>query len=118
MVVNPPISISTAWAFRELRIELTAKGNHYNIERLKSGSPQGYRGLKNDLETVTVSHFPVIDAIKKQLITSGAEAALMTGSGPTVFGIFSHRGPAEGATQSLSAAEVGEVFLTSDWERH
>lgn len=118
VVVNPPVSISTAWVFREFRIELTAKGNHYNIHGLKSGTPSGYRSLKNDLETVTVSHFPVIDAIKKQLITSGAEAALMTGSGPTVFGIFSHRRPAEGATQSLSATGVGEVFLTSDLERH
>lgn len=118
VVVNPPISVSTAWVFQELRIELTAEGKHYNIKSLKSGSPRGYRGLKNDLEKVTVSHFPVIGAIKKQLITSGAEAALMTGSGPTVFGVFSHRGPAERATQFIAATGVGDVFLTSDWERH
>ena len=117
VVVNPPISISTEWAFQELRMELTAKGNHYNIDRLKSGSPQGYQDLRNDLEAVTVSHFPVIDAIKKHLITSGAEAALMTGSGPTVFGVFSNRSPAEEATQFIAATGLGEVFLTSDWER-
>lgn len=117
VVVHPPMAISTAWAFRELRIELTEKGKHYNIDRLKRGTPSGYGGLVNDLEAVTASKFPVIGAIKRQLIVSGAEAALMTGSGPTVFGIFSSRDPAERAMHAMDAAGVGEVFLTHDWER-
>jgi 4-diphosphocytidyl-2-C-methyl-D-erythritol kinase len=117
VVVKPPISISTAWVFQQLIMELTTEGIHYNIHGLKKGTPSAYRGLKNDLETVTVSHFPVIDVIKKQLIRFGAEVALMTGSGPTVFGVFSLRDAAVHATHSLTAAGIGEVFLTSDWER-
>ncbi|NIN34416.1 MAG: 4-(cytidine 5'-diphospho)-2-C-methyl-D-erythritol kinase, partial [Gammaproteobacteria bacterium] len=43
--------------------------------------------LHNDLEVVTCQHYPVITTIKERLIASGAKGALMSGSGPTVFGI-------------------------------
>ena len=45
-------------------------------------------GLTNDLEKVTVSRHPVLDHIKNLLMENGARGALMSGSGPTVFGIF------------------------------
>jgi 4-diphosphocytidyl-2-C-methyl-D-erythritol kinase len=44
--------------------------------------------LANDLETVTITRFPVIQEIKERLVACGARGALMSGSGPTVFGVF------------------------------
>jgi 4-diphosphocytidyl-2C-methyl-D-erythritol kinase len=44
--------------------------------------------LENDLEETSMKLFPVISSIKKDLQAAGADAVLMSGSGPTVFGIF------------------------------
>jgi 4-diphosphocytidyl-2-C-methyl-D-erythritol kinase len=51
--------------------------------------------MRNDLETVTVFKFPEIEQIKGQLVAHGAAVALMSGSGPTVFGLFAERERAE-----------------------
>jgi 4-diphosphocytidyl-2-C-methyl-D-erythritol kinase len=52
---------------------------------------------------VTASKYPVINSIKKQLLTHGALGALMSGSGPTVFGLFSDPGKAGKAREALCA---------------
>jgi 4-diphosphocytidyl-2-C-methyl-D-erythritol kinase len=44
--------------------------------------------MENDLETVTLTHYPVLDRIKGWLLKNGAIGALMSGSGPTIFGVF------------------------------
>jgi 4-diphosphocytidyl-2-C-methyl-D-erythritol kinase len=61
------------------------------------------RLLHNDLEVVTCQHYPVITTIKERLVASGADGALMSGSGPTVFGLFDEPSRAEQAAQTLSA---------------
>ena len=69
--------------------------------------PEGIPGvvclLHNDLEPVTIKRFPVVGEIKKRLIADGASGALMSGSGPTVFGIFSGFEEADRAAMKLSA---------------
>lgn len=57
--------------------------------------------LLNDLESVAVGLYPVIASVKKALYLLGAEGAMMSGSGPTVFGLFSHESIAEKASDSL-----------------
>lgn len=61
------------------------------------------RLLHNDLEVVTCQRYPVITTIKERLLAGGAAGALMSGSGPTVFGVFDDRGQAEKVAKILSA---------------
>jgi 4-diphosphocytidyl-2-C-methyl-D-erythritol kinase len=64
------------------------------------------RLLHNDLEVVTCQRHPVITTIKERLLACGANGALMTGSGATVFGLFAERFRAAKAAQTL-VAETG-----------
>ncbi len=50
--------------------------------------------MENDLESVTLTEYPALDQIKKWLLKKGAIGALMSGSGPTVFGVFREVGEA------------------------
>jgi 4-diphosphocytidyl-2-C-methyl-D-erythritol kinase len=59
-------------------------------------------GLHNDLETVTKAAHPVIGTIEKALMAQGAFGVLMSGSGPTVFGIFETEAACRTAVQSLT----------------
>ena len=85
------------------------------IEALRAGSLQGVTDrLGNVLETVTAREYPVIEEIKKLLRLQGAENALMSGSGPTVFGIFTGRGKAEHAAGILGGSGLaGEIYVTT-----
>ena len=56
--------------------------------------------LQNDLERVTLAKFPRLSAIKDWLLSQGALGALMSGSGPTLFGVFA---------DSSAAARAGEL---------
>jgi 4-diphosphocytidyl-2-C-methyl-D-erythritol kinase len=65
-------------------------------------TPEGISCLLwNDLEGVVSHKYPQIEGIKKLLLSAGASGALMTGSGPTVFGIFSGKREAEKAFKKL-----------------
>ena len=69
--------------------------------------------MENVLETVTVREYPVIADIKKAMMEKGAENALMSGSGPTVFGIFKGKEAAEAAVEDIKRAGLaGQVFVT------
>jgi 4-diphosphocytidyl-2-C-methyl-D-erythritol kinase len=57
--------------------------------------------LSNDLESVTIPAFPVIADIKRSLVGLGASGALMSGSGPTVFGLFEDEATARKAAAHL-----------------
>ncbi|MDE6128231.1 MAG: 4-(cytidine 5'-diphospho)-2-C-methyl-D-erythritol kinase, partial [Lachnospiraceae bacterium] len=70
--------------------------------------------MENVLESVTEKKYPVITRIKSLMKENGAEKALMSGSGPTVFGIYGSREDAEKAAENLSEAEPDtQVFVTA-----
>ncbi|RPJ22742.1 MAG: hypothetical protein EHM26_01040, partial [Desulfobacteraceae bacterium] len=73
--------------------------------------------LENDLESVTSAKFPILDRIKKTLLDAGAEGALMTGSGPSVFGVFGSEKRAEQAREEILLCDFGMVFLATNWKR-
>jgi len=94
LLVKPPISVSTAWAYRILKLSLTKE--RHNIKIISDLIEQGRvleigDYLYNDLEETIISHYPVIGEIKKDLLRQGALGAQMSGSGPTVFGVFPTR---------------------------
>jgi 4-diphosphocytidyl-2-C-methyl-D-erythritol kinase len=100
LLVNPGIETSTAWVYKNLNLRLTKKGDCNKIARLNLRNIVS--GLHNDLEQVTSAVHPVIERIKKALLVRGAAGALMSGSGPTVFGIFETTAACRAAAESLS----------------
>jgi 4-diphosphocytidyl-2-C-methyl-D-erythritol kinase len=94
-----------------LKLELTKGEYTYILDWLKRGRFEISRILENDLETVTGFHFPIIARIKKLLLDEGAEGALMSGSGPSVFGIFKSKDRALIAKKNLLSKDLGEIFV-------
>ncbi len=88
VLVNPGFSVSTKWVFENL--SLTSKKNIPTLPLFREDGVISYTqdDLLNDLESVTLEVHPEAREIKKDLLASGASAALMSGSGPTVFGIY------------------------------
>ena len=69
--------------------------------------------MGNVLETVTIPAYPVIEDIKKEIKRMGAVNAMMSGSGPTVFGLFDDRGKARKAYEKLKKGSLAkQVYLT------
>ncbi len=101
VLVNPGIDVSTAWVFQNLG--LTRSGSTARIPRFPERANDLVRLMHNDLEVVTCQHHPVITTIKERLVASGANGALMSGSGPTVFGVFDNHFRAKHVAQTLSA---------------
>jgi 4-diphosphocytidyl-2-C-methyl-D-erythritol kinase len=85
-IVKPNIHVSTAWVYQNL--QLTSGGDTITLPRFYENTADICAILSNDLESVTIRRFPAIAEIKEMLLASGAQGALMSGSGPTVFGIF------------------------------
>ena len=68
--------------------------------------------LANSFEPVVMAHFPLIRDIKETLLAAGALAALMSGSGPTVYGLFAGREEANAAAVSYTHLDVYKRQLT------
>jgi 4-diphosphocytidyl-2-C-methyl-D-erythritol kinase len=116
VIVTPPIQVSTSWVYGALKLELTRGEYDYIVKFLKNDPFAASAILENDLEEVTSSRFPIIDTIKAFLMNAGAEGALMTGSGPSVFGVFSSLNQALSAKQFLISQSLGDVFVATNWE--
>ena len=118
VVVTPPLQVSTSWVYRNLRLELTSGEYEYINEVLKNNFFDISQILENDLEKVTSESFPIIEKIKLHLLDFGAKGAIMTGSGPSVFGVFTSLNQARSAKKNLISLNLGDVFMATDWERH
>jgi 4-diphosphocytidyl-2-C-methyl-D-erythritol kinase len=110
VIVTPRFHVSTSWVYRNLKIKLTKNEYSFIIKSLERDPLAVSDILENDLETVTATHFPVINSIKKLLVDAGAEGALMSGSGPSVFGVFSSRDQALLVKKDLLRKNLGDVF--------
>ncbi len=100
LLVNPGFETSTAWVYKNLNLRLTKNVDCNKIARLTVRNMA--EGLHNDLETVTAAAHPVIRRIEAALLAHGAMGARMSGSGPTVFGIFENKEGCRAAAASLS----------------
>lgn len=105
LLVNPGIAVATAEVYQRLGFGLTPQ--QVNARRLPLFFEQFEDVtsiLANDLEPVTQQLVPVIHEIKSRLVAAGAVAALMSGSGPTVFGVFRTREDRDRARAQLTDA--------------
>ena len=116
IIITPPFSISTAWVYENLKLELTIGEYDYIKSILKNDTYNISRILENDLENVTSASFPIIKTLKKLLKDAGAEGAIMSGSGPSVFGVFSTPDKASAARESLISKGLGDLFMVRGWQ--
>jgi len=92
IVAKPPINVSTAEVYGRLRSDQIQEhpSAERMIEALEQGSfPQMCKALGNVLEEVTLKMHPEVQQLKEGMLKLGADGALMSGSGPTVFGLVS-----------------------------
>jgi len=100
VLVNPGFPVSTAWVYQNLG--LTTPGDVAKLREFPRTTEGLVRLLHNDLEKVTGRRHPEITAMRQQLIAQGALGSLMSGSGATVFGIFSEKKLADHAAEVIA----------------
>lgn len=117
LVAKPDIAVSTKEVYEHLRINDLKF--HPDIDGMvKAISRHDLRGvierMENVLETVTILQYPVIDEIKSYMKDFGAVNTLMSGSGPTVFGVFENQQEAAKAFVELKKTNLApEIFVTT-----
>ena len=113
VLVCPGFEVSTRWAYQNVKISLTKERKEFNLENLENGSVffKALRSFRNDLEEVVSKRYPVVQKIKEILENSGALKSSMSGSGPTVYGVFDRKPQAEEVTKKLLRGDW-QIFLT------
>ena len=104
LIAKPPIGVSTKYVYEHLRLDeqIIHPDIDGMVRALQDGDLAGItERLGNVLETVTIPEHPEIAEIKKIMEDHGAAGALMSGSGPTVFGIFTGKEEAEKAMEDI-----------------
>lgn len=117
LLVKPPINISTAKIYAE--IDSCAKLNHPEtdavLNAIKTGDVKTVaQKLSNVMDAVTETENPVITDIKENMIRNGALGCAMSGSGPTVFGLFDNAAKAKDCADEFYKL-YKEVYLTSTY---
>lgn len=97
LLVYPGIAVSTPEVYKKLNLALTKPEKETKNLLLNEGKVDACRYLWNDLENVAFSMHQEISALKSEMLDNGADGALMSGSGSTVFGLFSDEDKAEQA---------------------
>ena len=122
LVAKPGINFSTKFVYENLHANDLRPEQHPDIDgmirAIKAQDLQGIADkLGNVLETVTVKEYPVIQEIKDKMLEFGAIGSLMSGSGPTVFGLFTNPKAAQQAYEELRYGESSglakQVYLTN-----
>ena len=122
LVAKPGINVSTKFVYENLHANDLRPEQHPDIDgmirAIKAQDLQGIADkLGNVLETVTVKEYPVIQEIKDKMVEFGAIGSLMSGSGPTVFGLFTNPKAAQQAYEELRYGESSglakQVYLTN-----
>ncbi|RLB21808.1 MAG: 4-(cytidine 5'-diphospho)-2-C-methyl-D-erythritol kinase [Deltaproteobacteria bacterium] len=111
VIVSPNLIISTAWAYEKTKLKLTNNRNQNIIKCFKKNIFNIPDLLFNDLERVTLVKYPFLSSIKESLLQLGALGALMTGSGPSIFGLFDSAKKAQEAGNILESYDKGDVFV-------
>ena len=117
LLAKPPVNVSTKLVYERLDAhEIT---DHPDIDGIISGLEKQdihevASCMGNVLEKVTIGEYPVIQELKNVMKENGAMNAMMSGSGPTVFGLFEERKTAERAASKIRAKKLAkQVYVTT-----
>ena len=121
LIAKPGISVSTKFVYENLHANDLKPEQHPDVDSMIEAMRQKDLGLLcsrmgNVLETVTIPAYPVINEIKRTMMDNGALGSLMSGSGPTVFGIFDSPVAAKQAMKAVRAAKLAkQICLTTPY---
>lgn len=117
LIAKPPVGVSTKFVYEHLDeqgIE-THPDVDGMVQAIREGNLLGITNrMGNVLENVTIPEYPVIDQIKKCMIEQGALNAMMSGSGPTVFGIYEDREKAEKTKRIIQDRNLADQVYVVD----
>lgn len=117
LIAKPGIGVSTKYVYENLKLdEQTKHPNIYaQLDAIRKHDLHGIAAhMGNLLETVTIPKYPVIDEIKRCMMENGALVSMMSGSGPTVFGLFEEERTAQEAYSQMRKSNLAkQVYLTS-----
>ena len=88
LLVIPRLSISTEWAYSQLKNKLKSDNSILRFANLMRKDFLSFKFFENDFEKIVIPAYPEIGSIKNKLLDSGAKFASLSGCGSTVFGIF------------------------------
>ena len=119
VLAKPRVSVSTAWAYQNY--DEQGAERHPDNEAIKQAIARGNRKavaglLCNVLESVTIKKYDVIAEYKQMMLDKGAMASMMSGSGPTVFGLAKSREQAESIADVLRQETNADVFVTRTFQ--
>ena len=121
LIAKPGISVSTKFVYENLHANDLKPEQHPDVDSMIEAMRQKDLGLLcsrmgNVLETVTIPAYPVINEIKRTMMDNGAIGSMMSGSGPTVFGIFDSPAAAKQAMKAVRAAKLAkQICLTTPY---
>ena len=116
LIAKPPISVSTKFVYENLHLDQLEA--HPDIDGIRRAIEEGdlcgmVSRMGNVLETVTIPAYPQIGQISELMKENGALGAMMSGSGPTVFGIYDDERKAMAARDVLKKSDLAQaVYLT------
>jgi len=111
VLINPGYPLSTQQVYQQGKWGLTKEGGDNRIQMPPQDLKKMGDFLHNDLEGPALKLMPIIGTIKEKLRETGATGVLMTGSGPTVFGLFEKEGAARQAARDLKMQEKWICFV-------
>ncbi len=116
LVAKPDINVSTKYVYEHLDAAENLKHPDIDgmVEAIALGSLQGIlERFGNVLETVTIPAYPVIARIKERMLSLGSVGSLMSGSGPTVFGVYLDKATAQTAAEAIrDEGLAGQIYVT------
>lgn len=121
LIAKPPVSVSTKFVYENLDMQTVLEHPPIDdlLQALSDGNlPALAASMGNVLETVTIPHYPEIQAIKECMLEHGALNAMMSGSGPTVFGIFEEERGAAAKRAMMALKSQGtakQIYLTTPY---
>ncbi len=121
LIARPGISVSTKFVYENLKLDQIHR--HPDIDGVVSAIEAGdlkrmADKIENVLESVTIPAYPVIEDMKALMKKQGALNALMSGSGPTVFGIFEDEQRARTAFEAMKESQLAkQIFLARPFNR-
>ena len=123
LIAKPPVSVSTKFVYENLHANDLKPEDHpavdVQLEALEEGNLEKLvANMGNVLERVTVPEYPVINEIKQMMMDCGAMGAMMSGSGPTVFGIFTESEAAKKAYRTIEKSGLSkQIYLTTPYNQ-
>ena len=116
IIAKPPVSVSTAYVYGHIKpLEITKRPDiEAMAQSIKDGDLNKMASLiYNVMEDVTVGEYPIISEIKQVMLDGGALNSIMSGSGPTVFGLFDNKEKAQQCVKALEEKGLTQqLYLT------